>query len=305
MKNNFLPLWIGLMAGLLACTGPGNEQKQSRPTIVCTTNILGDVVSYLAGDSLEVQSLMGPGVDPHLYKATQGDVSALSQADLIVYNGLHLEGKMTEILEKLPAGKVYEAASALDTARLINTSGYADAYDPHIWFDPLLWSQAVSGISGHLQKRYPSAASHIKQREQQFMMRLQALHHYSDSLLQLIPDSQRVLITAHDAFTYFGESFQVEVRALQGISTAAEYGIHDVNTLVDYIVSRRIKAVFIENSIPARSIEAVIAACEQKGHSVRLGGELYSDALGEAGSEAGTYLGMFQYNVETIAEALR
>ena len=285
---------------------PGSPQdKNALPRVVCTTNILANLVQNLGGDSIEVTALMGPGVDPHLYKATQGDVQALSQANLIVYNGLHLEGKMIEILENMRGNKTVEAAHFIDTSLFINSSDFAGAYDPHIWFDPLLWSNVAHGLSNHLQKRYPNAAGYIRENERRFQQQLQQLHHYSDSLLGTIPDKQRVLITAHDAFGYFGRSFDLEVKALQGISTAAEYGINDVNNLVTFITERRIPAIFIENSVPPRSIEAVLAACRQKGHDVQLGGELYSDALGAKNSEAGTYLGMLRHNVETIAKALQ
>lgn len=304
-KMKYFSTIIAALALATACQPGVTKSSGRKPHVVCTTNILADMVQNLGGDSLRVTALMGPGVDPHLYKATQGDVQALTQADLIVYNGLHLEGKMIEILEKMRGNKTVEAAHFLDTALLINSSAFPGAYDPHIWFDPLLWSKVTHGLSQHLQKRYPKAASHISANERRFQRQLQQLQLYSDSLLGTIPDNQRVLITAHDAFAYFGRSFDLEVKALQGISTAAEYGINDVNQLVDFITEQGIPAIFVENSVPPRSIEAVLAACRQKEHEVALGGELYSDALGAKNSEAGTYLGMLQHNVETIAKALQ
>ena len=273
--------------------------------MVCTTNILADLARNIGGDSIRVKSLMGPGVDPHLYKATQGDIQSLSQADMILYNGLHLEGKMTEILDNLKDKKKVIAGKLVNSRRLINSSDYQGAYDPHIWFDPFLWSEVATGLADSLKKHYPKSAEYFSYLERQYQNDLRSMHHNNDSLLTAIPDSQRVLITAHDAFAYFGRTYEIEVKGLQGISTTAEYGIKDVKRMVDFITENKIKAVFIENSIPPRSIEAVIEGCRKRDHNVKLGGELYSDALGKKGSEVGTYVGMFQHNVNTIAEALK
>ena len=290
---------------LVSCGSNKKEEEPKRPLVVCTTNILADLARNIGGDSIRVKSLMGPGVDPHLYKATQGDIQSLSQADMILYNGLHLEGKMTEILDNLKDKKKVVAGKLVNSRRLINSSDYQGAYDPHIWFDPFLWSEVATGLADSLKKHYPKSAEYFSYLERQYQNDLRSMHHNNDSLLTAIPDSQRVLITAHDAFAYFGRTYEIEVKGLQGISTTAEYGIKDVKRMVDFITENKIKAVFIENSIPPRSIEAVIEGCRKRDHNVKLGGELYSDALGKKGSEAGTYVGMFQHNVNTIAEALK
>ena len=290
---------------LVSCVSNKKEEEPKRPLVVCTTNILADLARNIGGDSIRVKSLMGPGVDPHVYKATQGDIQSLSQADMILYNGLHLEGKMTEILDNLKDKKKVVAGKLVNSRRLINSSDYQGAYDPHIWFDPFLWSEVATGLADSLKKHYPQSSQYFSYLESQYQNDLRSMHHNNDSLLTAIPDSQRVLITAHDAFAYFGRTYEIEVKGLQGISTTAEYGIKDVKRMVDFITENKIKAVFIENSIPPRSIEAVIEGCRKRDHNVKLGGELYSDALGKKGSEAGTYTGMFQHNVNTIAEALK
>ncbi len=281
-------------------------QDENLPLIVCTTGMLGDMAQHLLGDSAEVRVLMGPGVDPHLYKATQGDIQLLSRAEAVIYNGLHLEGKMGEIFEKLKRQKlVIAAAEKLNPGRLINSTDYASAYDPHIWFDVALWIEAMGGVSRELKEQYPQWRNYITQNEMKYRSELEELHNFCISQTKLIPDSQRVMITAHDAFKYFGRAYQMQVRGLQGISTTAEYGLQDVSELVNFITDRQIKALFVESSVPKRSIEAVMEGCRSRGHLVQLGGELFSDAMGEAGTPEGTYTGMVRHNVNTIVEALQ
>ncbi|MGB0175839.1 MAG: metal ABC transporter solute-binding protein, Zn/Mn family [Owenweeksia sp.] len=293
----------------VACQNPASTEGtsgQGKQQIVCTTGMLGDMVKNLLGDSVEVKILMGPGVDPHLYKATQGDIQLLSQARAIVYNGLHLEGKMGSIFEKLERQKVVIAAGDLvSPQRLINSTDFAGAHDPHIWFDVSIWIEAMDGVSQKLQKLYPDWRSYIQQNQMTYRQELEELHNYCISEIRSIPDSQRVIITAHDAFKYFGRAYDIEVRGLQGISTTAEYGLQDVTELVNFISERKIKALFVESSVPKRSIEAVIEGCRSKGHPVKLGGELFSDAMGAAGTPQGTYTGMVRHNVNTIVNALR
>jgi manganese/zinc/iron transport system substrate-binding protein len=247
---------------------------------------------------------MGPGVDPHLYKATPGDLSRLDQADLIVYNGLHLEGKMGEIFSSM-ADKhpVVAWAAGISPERIRSLDGQAQ--DPHIWFDVALWASGVPAIAEALAQADPAHAEGYRTRARVYQDSLMALDQVVRQTLQAIPDSQRVLITAHDAFGYWGAAYQVEVHALQGISTVAEFGLQDVAQLVDLIVSRRIRAVFVESSVPPRSIEAVVAGCQEKGHAVRIGGSLYSDALGESDGPAGTYAGMVRTNLQTMTQAMQ
>lgn len=289
---------------LVGCQPP--QQENSRLYVVATTGMLADAARQIAGDQATVVGLMGPGVDPHLYKATQGDLTELRKADLIIYNGLHLEGKMGEVLGKLGREKaVFAAGETLPRSALRNAADGSDAYDPHIWFDVSLWRQAVAAITEELAATDTLHREVYQQRGQDYLSQLDSLHRWVGETLAQIPDSSRVLITAHDAFEYFGAAYQIEVQGLQGISTVAEYGLKDVKELVDLIVERNIKAVFVESSVPVKSLEAVVAGCRQKGHEVRIGGTLYSDAMGEAGSDAGTYLGMVRHNVETIVAGLK
>jgi manganese/zinc/iron transport system substrate-binding protein len=287
---------------LTACS----ESTKNETTIVCTTGMIGDAVQHLMGDSVKVEVLMGPGVDPHLYKATQGDITALNDARVIIYNGLHLEGKMAEIFEKLGRLKTTIAVGDyVDKSKLINSTDYANADDPHIWFDVVLWAAAWEEVAVALQQEFPERAAEINANYQRYAEELYQLDQFAREQIATIPDSQRVMITAHDAFKYFGKAYGMEVRGLQGISTAAEYGLQDVSELVKYIVDRKIKALFVESSVPKKSIEAVIEGCRQRGHDVKLGGELFSDAMGTAGTPEGTYVGMVRHNVEVVTEALK
>lgn len=298
-------LALSLSLGLAACQGPSSDP---RPLVLCTTNILAEVSAQLLGplqDSIRLQSLMGPGVDPHLYKASQGDLQALSEADLIIYNGLQLEGKMSQILKNMESRAVLAAAEAVPREFWLNATDYPDAYDPHLWQDPLLWDYAVAAISEALQQQFPAYAARIDAQSETYRQRLAQLARAMDSMWQEVPEKQRVLITAHDAFKYYGRRYNLEVRGLQGISTAAEYGIRDLNDLADYAAERRVKAIFVESSVSPRSIEALQRAAQDRGHAMAVGGKLYSDALGGEGSNAETYLSMLEHNTKTMIEALR
>ncbi len=292
-----------LILTLSACH---QNPKNLSNTIVCTTGMIGDAVKNLLGDSADVKALMGAGVDPHLYKATQGDIAALSEAKVIVYNGLHLEGKMGEIFEKLENRKTILAmADGLDESKLINSTDYVGAEDPHIWFDVALWAEVIENLSQELQKSFPEKEKQIAENAELYLQKMQRLDAYCEATIAEIPENQRVLITAHDAFKYFGKAYGIEVRGLQGISTTAEYGLQDISNLVDFIVKNEIKAIFVESSVPKKSVEAVIEGCQRRGHDLQLGGELFSDAMGAAGTPEGTYIGMVRHNVETIVNALK
>lgn len=303
---------LSLMLGfLVACTTPDGDQAnlsdRSGPLqIVCTTGMIGDAISRIAGDRAKVVSLMGAGVDPHLYKATQGDLRRLTEADVVFYNGLHLEGKMGEILEKVGRLKpVIALGDSLPPGQLINSTDYPGAYDPHVWFDVSLWHQVV-GIAGRTLARLDTAyAKQYLANTRAFQDTLDQLHTYVQEQISQIPAQQRILITAHDAFEYFGRAYDIEVRGLQGISTVSEFGLKDISDLVQLITDRNIKAIFVESSVPRKSLEAVVEGCAQRGHDTRIGGTLYSDAMGEAGTPAGTYPGMVRANVRTIVDALR
>ena len=288
------------------CTESAGDDGVFR--IVTTTGMLGDIAESIAGEKAEVTSLMGPGVDPHLYKATQGDLKHLKQADVIIYNGLHLEGKMGEVLEKVarfPNKVVIPAAEVVDTSNLILIDEKNEIYDPHIWFDVALWSETIKPIEEAICAFDPENKTYYQQNAVQKRTELIQLHRWVNEQIQTIPQNQRILITAHDAFAYFGKAYDIRVRGLQGISTVAEAGIRDVTSLVDLLVNEEIKAVFVESSVPKKTIEAVVVGAEEKGHDVLIGGTLYSDAMGAKGTPEGTYDGMVRSNIHTIVDALK
>lgn len=281
-------------------------QPPGRLRIVTTTGMIADAVKNVVGDSATVEALMGPGVDPHLYKATQGDLEKLNNADVIFYNGLHLEGKMVEVFEKLALRKpVIPVSKRIDLSLFHKVPGFADAYDPHIWFDVKLWQQTVMLITDTLRTFDLKSRHYFQSNATTYLRQLDSLHTWIYSEIATIPEKQRVLITAHDAFGYFGAAYHIEVRGLQGISTMSEFGLQDITNLVNLITSRGIKAVFVESSVPRRSIEAVVEGCRERGHEVAIGGTLYSDAMGKAGTPDGNYIGMVTANVHTIVNALK
>jgi manganese/zinc/iron transport system substrate-binding protein len=249
---------------------------------------------------------MGPGVDPHLYRASQGDVSALQGADVVFYNGLFLEGQMGDILEKIgqrtPTVQVTEGIPEED---LLESPQYEGQFDPHVWFDARLWRTTVDPVVAQLSELDPDSVEYFEQRGEEYKQQIDELHSFVREEIFSIPEEQRVLVTAHDAFNYFGRQYGMEVRGLQGISTEAEAGSRDVQELADFLAENEIKAIFVESSVPPRNIEAVQAAAQDRGWDLEIGGQLYSDAGGDDGTEAETYIGMFRENIETITEALR
>ena len=295
--------WLAFVL-LTACSSGVQETETGKPYIVATTGMIADAAENIVGDSARVEGLMGPGVDPHLYKATRSDLSKLREADVILYNGLLLEGKMGEVLQKLAAQKpVIAVADVIDQSRLISTGN--DTYDPHIWFDLSLWQEAVEVLGSRMAELHPERADYYRENTQAYAQKLASLHQWTEEQVASIPEGQRVLITAHDAFSYFGKAYDIEVRGLQGISTLSEFGLRDVSDLVNFIVDRSIKAVFVESSVPTRSLEAVVSGVQQRGHDVQIGGTLYSDALGAPGTEAGTFIGTVRSNVNTIVSSLK
>lgn len=298
-------IFIALLVISCQNSNPAEEAHQ-KIRIVTTTSLIKDAVINLTGNSAEVESLMGTGVDPHLYKATQGDLNKLLKANLIVYNGHHLEGKMSDILYKLRHRKpVFAMAESLADSLLRKVPGSDDIFDPHIWFDVRLWSAAVDNLAVFLMDNYPELSPVIRANHTIYAQKLDSLHYWVIQSIRKIPAEQRVLITAHDAFGYFGTAYGMEVRGLQGISTLSEYGLRDITELARFITERKIKAVFIETSVPEKSIYALLEGCRQRGWDVQLGGSLYSDAPGPEGTPEGTYIGMFRYNVMTMVDALQ
>ena len=282
--------------------GSGNEPIQ----IVTTTGMIADIAQNIGKDKVQVQALMGAGVDPHLYKATPGDLRKLNDADIIFYNGLHLEGKMADTLEKMARNKPSVAvASEIPKQQLLTFAAAPEFPDPHVWFDVKLWMFAVEKTRDEMVKLDAGNGDFYKSNAAAYLKELQELHEYASKQIATIPKSQRVLVTAHDAFGYFGKAYNIEVKGLQGISTATEASLQDVQRVVKLLSARKVKAVFVESSVPRRTVEAVVAGSRAKGHEVRIGGELFSDAMGQSGTPEGTYIGMVRHNVDTIVKALK
>ena len=271
--------------------------------IVCTTTIIGDAVRQLVKDRYEVKTLMGAGVDPHMYEAKPSDVRALGNARVIVYNGLHLEGKMTELFERMDDEKdVIAFSNGMEASRLLKLNTHST--DPHVWFDPILWLQGVKECATQLSLIFPKDSAFILANYLKIETDLLNLNAHILKSLHKIPAQQRVMITSHDAFHYFGRAFTIEVLAIQGISTVSEPGLKDVSNLVNLIVKRKIKAIFIESSVSSKSITTVVEGCKARRHIVKIGGTMYSDALGDKKSGAHTYMGMMNSNIHTLVNAL-
>ncbi|NLN26145.1 MAG: zinc ABC transporter solute-binding protein [Bacteroidetes bacterium] len=298
-------LWMFfIMAFFLGCKN--TDVSSGKLRVVTTTNIISDLVYQIAGDAIELEHLMVSGVDPHLYKASEGDVMKLYNADIIFYNGLHLEGKMGDVFSKIEGKqKIISLGDFLPKAELIASESFGGNYDPHVWFDIQLIHQFVEKITEELSASDPKNAEIYRKNKKTYQQELTALDKNLQEIIAAIPPEKRILITAHDAFSYFGKSYDFEVRGLQGISTITEAGVQDVRNLSNFIVTHQIKAIFVENSVPRRTIEALQAAVRAQGHDVAIGGTLYSDSLGNPGTDEGTYIGMYRYNVETIVNALR
>ncbi|MEM8484387.1 MAG: zinc ABC transporter substrate-binding protein [Bacteroidota bacterium] len=276
--------------------------------IVATTSMIADLVTEIGGDRVEVAGLMGPGVDPPLYKASEGDVLKMAGADLVVYNGLHLEGKMTEVFEQMAKRSIPTLAVAQDAVpdslRLMSAT-YAGNFDPHVWFDVTLWQQVADHVHVVLGELSPTHQAIFAANAAQYIEQLEALHTYVTTQAAAIPASSRVLITSHDAFGYFGRAYGFDVHALQGLSTTTEAGTADVQELADFVATNRIPAMFVESSVSPRGIEAVKAAVGARDFEVQIGGYLYSDALGDPESPEGTYIGTVRYNIDTIVAGLK
>ncbi len=283
------------------------KKANNKLNVVTTTTMITDLVKNIAGDQINLQGLMGSGVDPHLYKASEGDVTKLANADLIFYNGLHLEGKLVEVFEKMHSQetKTIALSDAIDKSTLIGSEYFQSNYDPHIWFDIAYWKQAAQFVVNKLSEAIPDQKAVFETNGTNYITQLNALNSKLETTIATLPKASRILVTAHDAFNYFGKAFDFEVVGLQGLSTATEAGVQDVQKLAAFIIDKKVKAIFVESSVPKRTIEALQAAVKSKDHEVTIGGTLYSDALGDAGTVEGTYIGMFEYNVNTIVNALR
>ncbi len=302
MKIRYFFAAIVLSAVLLACGG--DQQEKERPYIVTTTMMLEDIVLNIAGDLVDVYGMMGPGVDPHVYRATPGDFRRMERADLIIYNGHYLEARLSEILARMPE-RTFAATEQLDEAALIEAYEFGGNYDPHVWFDVSLWAEVVNAVGIRLAELMPEHEEQILENSRAYYDELQELHEWVQSRINEIPEERRLLITAHDAFGYFGRAYNMEVEGLQGLSTQSDYGLQDISRMVRLIMDREIPAIFLETSIAPRSIQSLMNGVRERGGSVELGGELFSDAMGARRTEEGTYTGMVRHNVNVIVEALK
>jgi len=302
MKKTILLLAITL--SFFNCKND-SKKEDGKLNIVTTTTMITDLVKNIGGDLVNVNGLMGSGVDPHLYKASEGDVTKLVNADVIFYNGLHLEGKLVEVFEKMKTQSPIALADGLDKSGLIGSDYFASNYDPHVWFNISYFKQFAKKVTQVLIEKDPENAVRFSENEKKYLQQLEDLQIKTSSTIETLPKEKRILVTAHDAFNYFGKNYGFNVVGLQGLSTATEAGVQDVQKLATFIIENKVKAIFVESSVPKRTIEALQAAVKSKGHDVVIGGTLYSDALGNAGTVEGTYIGMFEYNVNTIVNALK
>ncbi len=272
---------------------------------IATVGMVADILRNVGGEHLEVTQIMGAGVDPHLYKATRDDVKTLLEGDIIFYNGLMLEGKMSDKLIKVANRKpVIAVTERIDESQLLEPDDLDGHYDPHVWMDVSAWSKCVDVVAESLAEFDPKHAEDYQANAKDYQQTLAQLHAYGKKSLSSIPTGRRVLITSHDAFNYFGRAYNLEVLGVQGLSTESEAGLQRVNELVELIVAKKIQAVFVESSVPRKNIEALIEGAQSQGHNVTIGGELYSDAMGEEGTYEGTYPGMLDHNITLVTKAL-
>ncbi|MBO9430956.1 zinc ABC transporter substrate-binding protein [Sulfitobacter sp. R18_1] len=273
--------------------------------VVATTGMIADAARRIGGDLVEVRSLMGSGVDPHSYRQTRSDIVALTRADLVLWHGLYLEAQMERFFEDLGRKRaVIAVAEALPKEGLLSHPDYEGRYDPHVWMDPNTWTAVVDEVTRALSEAHPAGAETFAVNAKTYRAELDQLAAYAAETVAQVPEGQRVLVTAHDAFSYFGRAFGFEVIGIQGISTNSEAGLNRISSLVDELVEREISAVFVETSVSDRNMRALVEGAAARGHEVVIGGSLYSDAMGEPGSYEGTYIGMIDHNVTTIARAL-
>lgn len=277
--------------------------------VVCTTGQVAEMIHRIGGERVKIEALMGPGIDPHLYNPIASDVRKLSAADAIFYNGLHLEGRMAEQFVQLARSKatyaVTEGVQTRKDKRLREPPEFEGLYDPHVWHDPLLWADCVTDAANMLAEFDPKHADEYHANAEKYRGELAELDKYCREEIAKIPPERRVLVTAHDAFGYFGKAYGIEVHGLKGISTEEEKNLHRQEEIQDMIVERKIPAVFVESAVAPKTIEALVEPCRAKGWDLKIGGNLYADALGAAGTSDETYAGMLRHNVETIVAALK
>lgn len=296
-------LTMAMMTGVLfAQNGPKTYPYKVGSTI----SMVADIVAQVAGDKAEVTNIIGEGVDPHLYKPTRNDVLLLMRSDIIFYSGLMLEGKMADALIKVATRgtPVFAVTELLDEKFLLEPEEFAGHFDPHVWMDVKGWMKGVDVVAKSLGEWDSKNAEVYKANAATYNARLKSLDEYVARVIASVPKKSRVLVTAHDAFNYFGRAYDLEVVGIQGISTASQAGLQDINRIVDLLVKKNIRAVFVESSVSSKNIKALVEGAKSKGHVVVIGGELFSDAMGKAGTYEGTYIGMLDHNATTVARAL-
>lgn len=288
-----------------ACHRPDPPEDNAAYQVVATIGMVADIVRQVAGDKARVEALIGEGVDPHLYRPTADAVKALQRADVVFYSGLMLEGKMADVLAKLGRKQpVYAVTQLIDEHELLRPQGMNGHHDPHVWMDVRAWMKAVEAVAATLGAYDPPHHDFYQFNAQTYLQELQRLDAYARQAIASIPEHRRVMITAHDAFNYFGRAYGIRVEGVQGLSTESEAGLDDINGLVDLIVRHDVTAVFVESSVPDKNVRALVEGASSRGKRVVIGGQLFSDAMGKAGSYEGTYIGMIDHNVTTIARAL-
>lgn len=308
MSGRFPILLLLVVAAIAGCTARASEPaaRRERPRVVATVGMLADVVQVVGGNRIEVVSLMGPGVDPHLHKPTRTNVRDLASADVVFYVGLTLEGRMADALERLRASgrRVIAAGDAIPLELLRKPAEFGGHYDPHVWMDVRLWSRCVDRVAESLAEFDPAGAEVYRRNAAAYQAELTRLDTYVRNVIATIPPQQRQLVTAHDAFGYFSRAYGIPVRSVQGITTESEAGLADITALVTFLVENHVPAIFIETSLSPRNLQAVLAGAEARGSEIRIGGELFSDAMGHAGTYEGTYVGMIDHNATVIARGL-
>lgn len=296
---------IGAAAAVALAAQAGLSMAAEKIDVVTTTGMIADAAREVGGDLVDVRALMGPGVDPHAYRQTRTDIVAMANADLVLWHGLYLEAQMEQFLLELARDNaVVAVAEDMPRNLLIGHDDYEGRYDPHVWMNPNLWSRVVLNVRDALIEALPEQEEALRANAEAHLEELSALANYTTEVLSSVPAESRMLVTAHDAFNYFGSAYGFEVVGIQGISTESEAGLRRIAELVDMLVERDIGAVFVETSVSDRNIRALIEGAAAEGHEVVIGGELYSDAMGEPGTYEGTYLGMIDHNATVIARAL-
>ena len=294
-----------LLCTVLSVFVLSNAARADKPVVVTTIAQIADVVSHIVGDKMVVDSLMGEGVDPHTYRMNRYDVAALTKADIILYNGIYLEAQMEDALERMAENKpVIALAESIDKSLLLRSLDYKNKNDPHVWMDVRKWMAVTSKALEVIKGFDPENTAFYDKNASEYLIKLEQLNGYVETVLATVPENERVVISAHDAFNYFGQAYGFEVIGIQGLSTASEAGLKKIESLVDLIVSRKLKAVFVESSVADRNVRALIEGAQARGHSIEIGGTLFSDAMGPAGTYEGTYIGMLDHNSTVISRAL-